>query len=327
LGGFAGTGKSVCVSYLLQILKNYAVCAYTGKAAQVLRRRGVPASTIHSLIYKPFTQPDGSVVFQLTNDLMCDGIIVDEASMVTQEIDEDLRSFGVPVIYVGDHGQLPPVGNDFNLMADPMYRLEKIHRNAGPIARFCEWIRNGRSPKAFPSRFNTSDKVRLLRRWEVTPKLLAQVDQNICAFNKTRIEINTKVREVLGHKNLLHKDEKVMCLRNNRLAGVFNGMQGRVVDFYKEKKKSYLDFESYDMLYSRIRYDPKQFDQEKVLTDYSKDGPLPFDYAYAITAHKSQGDQFDDVLVMEQICKGWDHQRWAYTAASRAKERLFWCAA
>jgi exodeoxyribonuclease-5 len=327
LGGYAGTGKTTIVSYLLSVLENFSVCAFTGKAANVLRKKGAPATTIHSLIYKPFTESDGSVTFRITDDLACDGIIVDEASMVTEELDTDLRSFGVPILYVGDHGQLPPVGNDFNLMESPMYKLERIHRNAGTIAKFCEWVRRGNSPKGFPMHLNRGNKIRYLKRWDITPELLTQVDQTICAFNKTRIELNTKARTALGYTELLHEGEKVMCLRNNRKSGVFNGMQGTIADFFEHKKKHYLEMESNGINYENIRYDPKQFHQEKVISDYSKDGPLPFDYAYAITAHKAQGDEWDKVLVMEQICKGWDHTRWCYTAASRAKENLLWCAA
>ena len=53
LGGYAGTGKSTVVKQLKQQLPNFAVCAFTGKAAHVLRRKGVAAKTIHSLIYTP----------------------------------------------------------------------------------------------------------------------------------------------------------------------------------------------------------------------------------------------------------------------------------
>jgi exodeoxyribonuclease-5 len=327
LGGYAGVGKSSLVSYLLQIFNRYAVCAYTGKAANVLRNKGCSASTIHSLIYQPFKEPDGTVTFHLKqrHELDVDGFFVDEASMVSQEQDADLRSFGLPIVYVGDHGQLPPVGNDFNIMSKPMYCLETIHRNAGTIAQFCEWVRKGHSPRSFPDKANVGKKVKFLKPWDLTNKVLIEVDQMICAFNKTRIEYNTKTRNALGFTELLHLDERIMCLRNNRKAGVFNGMQGTVTNFYTNKKRHFLEMESNGMDYEFIRYDPKQFNQEKLVTDYSKDGPLPFDYAYCVTCHKAQGDEWGKVLVMEQVCKGWDHNRWCYTAASRAKDTLLWC--
>ncbi len=325
MGGAPGVGKSYVISYLIDLLKEYAVCAYTGKAAEVLRRRGVPATTIHSLIYTPFTEPDGSVTFQLAESLGCEGVIVDEASMVNKEIYEDLMSFGVPVIFVGDHGQLEPIGSSFNLMKNPDYKLEKIHRNAGTIARFCLWIRLGRDPLDFPIKENQDNKIRFIKHWELTPELMARVDQNICAFNKTRVSINNKVREYLGYKEVIEIGEKVMCLRNNRKLGVFNGMQGTVLAYYKKKKRHFIDFDSYGMTYHGIRIDPKQFGQEKTMTEYDKDGPMPFDYVYGITAHKAQGDQFDRILVINQNCDLWDNVRWGNTAASRAKELVYWC--
>ncbi len=115
-----------------------------------------------------------------------------------------------------------------------------------------------------------------------------------------------------------------MCLRNNRKLGVFNGMQGRVLDHYKNKKRHFIDFESNGTNYSKIHFDPEQFGQEKTITEYDKDGPLPFDYAYASTCHKIQGSQRSRILVVEQVCRGWNHLVWRYTAASRAMEKITW---
>src|SRR4051794_4620348 len=53
LGGFGGTGKSTLIKHLVRSLPYFAVCAFTGKAANVLRRKGVNATTIHSLMYQP----------------------------------------------------------------------------------------------------------------------------------------------------------------------------------------------------------------------------------------------------------------------------------
>ena len=78
------------------------------------------------------------------------------------------------------------------------------------------------------------------------------------------------------------------------------------------------------MTISRILLDKTNFGKESYDIKHGKDTPNPFDYAYCITAHKSQGDEFDSVLVLEQQCKNWSHKRWAYTAASRAKNKLIW---
>jgi len=150
IGGLAGVGKSFTISFLSQILKNFAICAYTGKAANVLRKKGLSATTIHSLIYKPEGWGN-HVEFVLIppNEFLYDGFIVDESSMVSEDIYNDLLSFNKPVVFVGDHGQLEPVGSAFNVMANPMYRLETVHRNAGEIAHFAEHIRKGKSPNSF----------------------------------------------------------------------------------------------------------------------------------------------------------------------------------
>jgi hypothetical protein len=50
--------------------------------------------------------------------------------------------------------------------------------------------------------------------------------------------------------------------------------------------------------------------------------PLTFDYGYCITCHKAQGSEYDKVLVLEEFLRGSDHDRWLYTAATRAKEKL-----
>ena len=125
LGGYAGTGKTCLIKYLIQFFPRYAVAAFTGKAANVLRKKGVMASTIHSRIYKP-TFENGIVYFDINPDPECEGFIIDEASMVSQEIYEDLKSFQMPMIFVGDHGQLEPVDSKLNLMESPDYTLEEI---------------------------------------------------------------------------------------------------------------------------------------------------------------------------------------------------------
>src|SRR5262249_11808404 len=154
LGGYAGTGKSTLVRVLKDELSSFAVCAYTGKAANVLRKKGLPAKTIHSLIYRPrvreWEDENGKLQIETlwdrkpARDVECDGFIVDEASMVDEGIYNTLRSYKKPIIFVGDHGQLEPVnGNGFNLMGSPDITLRQVHRNAGEIAEFANFIRQG----------------------------------------------------------------------------------------------------------------------------------------------------------------------------------------
>jgi exodeoxyribonuclease-5 len=329
LGGYAGTGKTTVIQNLRRFLPTWAVCAYTGKAANILRKKKIDdASTIHSLIYVPqkdaagniVLDANGSPIFILNPDLSAEGIIVDEASMVSKDLYDDLKSFNKPLIFVGDHGQLEPIGSDVNLMKSPDFKLEQIHRNAGEIAHFAEFVRKGFRPAAFEMR--SSGKVQFISKFQAD-QYIANVDQVICAFNKTRVEINRKVRKEKGYeKNWPNVGEKVMCLRNNKLAGLFNGMQGTVDQLFKTPKNKMTfisDGKHYDIL-----FDPTQFNKEKYDFSMDRDDPNPFDFCYCITCHKSQGDEFDNVLVLEQKCDMWDHRRWTYTAASRAKVGLIW---
>jgi exodeoxyribonuclease-5 len=326
-GGYAGTGKTTIISHLRATeLPDWAVCAFTGKAANVLRRKGLTdASTIHSLIYKPELDEFGKVVlyngvpnFILAPSLDCEGIIVDEASMVSRELYKDLCSFGKPIIFVGDHGQLEPVGEGMNLMQKPDFVLETIHRNAGEIAHFANYIRQGYRAAAWKSK----GKVKFLSRGQAKD-YFTKVDQIICAYNKTRVEINRATRQQMNlNPNRPEVGDRVMCLRNDNRVGLFNGMQGRIKWLY-DKPRNKMLFETADVEIE-TNFDPKAFNVEKADISHDRDDPAPFDYAYCVTAHKSQGDEWEKVMVLEQKCRAWDHRRWAYTSASRAKEEVYW---
>jgi exodeoxyribonuclease V len=323
LGGYAGTGKTTLIRVLKQRLPRFAVCAFTGKAANMLRRKGIAeASTIHSAIYIPIEGRDGEIRFELRESMGPDvsGFIVDEASMVGRTIHDDLTRFGLPIIFVGDHGQLEPVNSDFNLMAKPDYTLETIHRNSGEIPRFAEWLRHGKPSRDFRPE---SDAVVLLGAAGIEDATVLAADQVICAFNNTRVECNRHIRSISGRVALVEVGERVMCLRNDRDAGLFNGMQGTVTAVTACEGRISIDFSTYDGSYHGLPVDRDQFGKEKG-PDQSVRHLHPFDYAYVITAHKAQGDEWKRVLVMEQKCKHWDHRRWTYTAASRAQEKLVW---
>lgn len=327
LGGYAGTGKTTTIRQIKEALSKkkmqFAVAAYTGKAANVLRGKGINACTIHKLIYAPFKDEDGDTIWYLKDNIELsdvDGFIIDEASMVSKEIYEDLCSYKKPIIFVGDHGQLEPIGGSkFNLMADPMYRLEEVHRNAGEIALFAEHLRKNQPAHTFKA----EKQVQLVRPSSVFNNHLAGVDQVIVAYNRERVSINQRVRE---YKRLdyitLAKGEKVICLRNNHREGLFNGQQGIVTSISEDGDR--FDFLSDDnMFLYNILYDPDIFGLEKPEIDHRK-RENPFDYAYAITCHKAQGDEWGSVIVFERHCSKWEHRRWAYTAASRAAKSLIW---
>lgn len=359
VGGYAGTGKTTLIGYL-NIALGYAVCAYTGKAAHVLRQKGCAAQTIHSTIYQPRNKTmaiDAAqkylakledekaepAAIRAAEERLNDakrpefalrpldklfdgqdrpvrGFIVDEASMVPRPIFDDLTSFGLRCIFVGDHGQLPPVsegGDAFNLMAEPMYRLETLHRNAGPIARFAEHLRKGEIARSFRTSTNV---VQIIPRGAATTQLLMSADQVICPYNRSRVENNAKIRGCLGRSDILTAGDRIIALRNARDLGIYNGMQGVVsrVDL----AASVFDFvDDCGQIFADVLFDSKQFGKEKY--EHCRGGPHPFDYGYVVTCHKAQGSEWPHVLVLDQGWK-WEYSRWAYTAASRARERLTW---
>jgi len=354
LGGLAGTGKSTLMNTVVQ---NYhariAVCAFTGKAAHVLKTKGVKqAQTIHSLIYEPITTCTrcGSLVedhgeghgskkprckrpscagakattrFEKVMGLNCDLIIVDEASMVSTQIHEDLLSFNIPILYVGDHGQLEPIGMNPRLLAEPQIRLEKIHRQAegNSILRFAHHVRNHGRPQEFPP-----DTVVI--EATTAPKDVADYDMVICGRNGTRVAVNAAIRKARGHTtDLPAPGEQVICLRNNKQHNIFNGMLAEVVGIRVDDVVSHpeidIRLDNGEVRYA-IRFEPEQFGNEKLLDDAHRKVAL-FDFGYCLTCHKSQGSQWDNVLVLEWIHGDTSAARWRYTAATRAKFKLTWC--
>lgn len=316
LGGLAGTGKTTLISYMTGRLRKFACCAFTGRAAEVLRSKGIEASTIHSLIYIPTEEKtsDGMPVFRLREKLDVDGIIVDEASMVGPALYKDLMSFGLPTIFVGDHGQLEPVGEDMYLMRNPDYKLETVHRNAGDIALFAHHLRDGKPAHEFKS----SEIIKIIQKRDCVQYLL-DMDQIICARNDTRVAINKYVRELKGLRDPSPvKGDRIISLMNSKKLGIYNGTQGDVRTVSPMRMSALMD----NGKSIRVKWDVSTFNSERPVKDII--GIHPFDYAYAVTCHKAQGGEWSKVMVLEQVCSLWDHRRWAYTAASRAREQLIW---
>jgi len=156
VGGSAGTGKSTILRHilnrLLQIPGNPLrpqVVSLTGRAVSVLRSKGIKrAQTIHSLIYE--VQKDSITKrpkFTRRLSIPHNLLIVDEASVVTKQIHEDLKRLAKRILYVGDHLQLEPVGDDPELMRTPYLVLTTIHRQVegSPIISLAHDIANGRN--------------------------------------------------------------------------------------------------------------------------------------------------------------------------------------
>lgn len=156
LAGYAGCGKTYTLAQVAQEWRRRNVrvmwVAPTGKAALVLRdtlkKYGVQGdvSTIHSAFLHPVEDENGKLGWaQKHNATVPDVVVVDEASMLTKEVWllAKARAAGAKFLYVGDHFQLPAVGQSAGVMVSPTWRLETIHRQeeGSPILRFASLVR------------------------------------------------------------------------------------------------------------------------------------------------------------------------------------------
>lgn len=328
LGGYAGTGKTTIIKVLLAGLTTElrpAVAAFTGKACHVLRKKGVlQAQTIHSLIYDVEEDKDGSVSFSLRTRLPNNPrlIIIDEASMISSDLYRDLKSFNIKLLFIGDPGQLEPIGDNPNLMKSPDYVLSKIHRQAekSPIITLASAVRGGS-----PIRINDSTGIVTIKPRFITDDELASVDQVLCAKNATRSILNRRVRSYLGRLDRpLVEGEKIICLRNNRRFFMFNGLictVDKINNEYQEFWQCTLRDEA-DKLYHNIPIWKLPFQRELSDEDKVPGHMIYCDYAYAITVHKSQGSEWDHVLVYDEVMYKCNMMRWRYTAITRAAQKL-----
>jgi exodeoxyribonuclease-5 len=343
LFGYAGTGKTTLAKHLVQDVRGRVLyAAFTGKASLVLRKKGCfNASTIHSLIYKPVEDPETheiSYVLNLNSPVAGAGlVVVDEVSMVGEDLARDLLSFGSKILVLGDPAQLPPVkAEGFFIDGKPDVMLTEVHRQAAdnPIIRLSMDIREGRCLK--PGRYGDSLIVQkgAVCKDEMREMVLA-ADQLLCGLNKTRHAYNARIRELRG----LHGIEKpwhpvagdrLICLRNDREKHIFNGSlweasstmyAGGPANFLKIRIKS-LDEEN--CLPIDVKTPEAYFNgSEKDLDWRIQRSCDEFTFGWAITCHKAQGSQWDNPLIFdESSCFRNDAIKWLYTAVTRAAKRV-----
>ncbi len=355
-GGVAGSGKSTVISLLAKkISKNVAFACYTGKAANVLKNKLDQAKveysycgTLHGLIYTPIVDQKTLRVSGWRKRAFIDEdlIIIDEASMVSEKIFNDLQIYHKKILAVGDFAQLPPIKCDFNLMDNPQLTLKQIHRQAAdnPIIKLSAMVRQAQDFSQFSC---DDDRVRFLNKSsndldEFVSNMFAnpqdRLDSTIlCYFNKSRVRYNGVCRKIIGHTDdIPMKDDVVICLKNEEINGayVFNGMRGMVnycSNYDKSRYDTLIQF-PYDNMNVSELINKQQFNMEKTISSpfdiklksWEKVGML-FDYGYALTVHKSQGSQFNNVVVFIEVNKhNTDDmfRRWLYTAVTRSSDKL-----
>ena len=344
LFGYAGTGKTTLARHFAEGVEGEVLfAAFTGKAAQVLRSKGArKASTIHSLIYRPRGEEEvedeetGSKSIAPTFSLnrrspLAEAklIVIDECSMVDEELGRDLLSFGTPVLVLGDPGQLPPVsGGGFFTEHEPDFLLEEIHRQArdNPIIDLAQQVREGRA--IMYGDYGATAKV--ISKTEVTTDQVLAADQVLVGTNRTRRRYNERLRELKGFDGPFPQaGDKLVCLRNDTAKGLLNGSLWTVTSAARTVK-SFMNLLIRAEDEGIERYSAKVKVLKSVFETPEADIPWQerrryddFDFGYALTVHKAQGSQWDEVILFDESRAFRDHaQRWLYTGITRASERL-----
>lgn len=361
LTGGPGTGKTTTVRGILQVFEaiglNTLLAAPTGRAAKRLSElTGMEAKTIHRLLEAGFAA-GGHTAFarNLTNPLECDAVILDEVSMVDITLMQALIEalpHGARLVLVGDADQLPPVGPG-NFLRDvigshrvPTIQLTEIFRQAqqSDIVMNAHAVNAGQMP--VPSRAD-GDFFWLKRTdpgtvIETVAQLCATRLPNHYGFSPSQIQVlspakrqgsgtvalNRRLQEALNPpaKTKLEKrfgdwvfreGDRVMQVRNNydivwergedgeQGMGMFNGDVGEILRIFPQQECM------------TIRFD------DRVAT-YTYDMLGELELAYAVTVHKSQGSEFDAVVLAlsDGLPRRLLTRSILYTAITRAKQLL-----
>ncbi len=332
LAGFAGSGKTTLAKELAGTVEGEVLFgAFTGKAALVLRRKGCEdASTIHSMIYSLDDAETWEPTFKLNPQSAVRGaalVVIDECSMVGEDLGRDLLSFGTKVLVLGDPAQLPPVkGEGFFTSRQPNFMLTEVHRQAAenPIIRMSMTVREGGRLE-----YGSYGASKVIARADVEQFEVLEADQVLVGINRTRRSFNARLRTLRGFGEPLPMiGDKLVCLRNNRQKKLLNGglwTVEKVVSKHKGRVKMICSSEDH------VEGQPTEvvvLDQfftgdEKDIAWEEKKGTDEFTFGYALTCHKSQGSQWDNVYLFDESAAfREDRARWLYTGLTRAAERV-----
>jgi exodeoxyribonuclease-5 len=334
--------------------------SFTGKATSVMIKKGMNASTIHQLIYKLIEKKNGELRFGLNLYSVVKDIsllVLDECSMINDITATDLLSFGTKILVLGDPAQLEPVqGTGYFTKNKPDFFLEEIHRQAldNPIIRLSMDVRNGND---IP--YGVNGAVKKLDFNDISDTELLSADQVITGKHVTRHLLNTHMMGADGFDEgyPVMPGMKVICLRNYNKKGLINGYIGRTMNVVDQNEISanqryinqqvmvedgmYADFAPTDTMRMNmgafqdnwdVRDDNTKANDDLIVENSITDGyddpdaiQYLWDYAWAITCHKSQGSQWDNLIIFDDKMLSWKpeaRKRWLYTAVTRAVETL-----
>jgi len=254
-------------------------------------------------------------------------IVIDECSMVNEEMGQDLLSFGTKVLVLGDPAQLPPVGGGgfFTEKVKPDVMLTDIHRQAkdNPIIDMATRVRNGQ-----PLPLGLYGNCSVVEKSSVKPEDALEADQILVGKNATRFNSNSRFRKLRGIDQALPiEGEKLVCLRNNHELGLLNGAIFHVVenvDSYEDRVTLKVSPEDDEAAIQTVECHQHHFiGSTESLPWWERTEAEEFDYGYALTTHKAQGSQWDNVLLFDESSVFRQNaQRWLYTGITRAAEQI-----
>lgn len=355
LGGYAGTGKTTLIAELakhwIANKDEIGFCTFTWKAAHALRRKlraagiDVTPTSLHRLLYTPETDSHGNIVRWVKNSsIEYSTVVVDEVSMLTPKMMDDLLSCGVRVLAVGDHAQLPPIeGESVLRILDAL--LTQVCRQAqdSPIIKLATHVRyEGDLPADLPAGILTmseDEEVQAARARDAEE--FGELDVAILTYtNRYRVAVNSYIRQYQNKPATPSPGDVIMCLSNQ--PPLFNGMRGLITneDFNIQRNHWYVgavDFPD-DEITATGSFVAGQFHRERTFGQTEelgrevkqdlrsvKDAGILADFGYAMTVHKAQGSEFKSVYLLHEKPYKVDpdgFRRWLYTAITRASKKL-----
>lgn len=252
-----------------------------------------------------------------------DLVVIDECSMVNQQMGQDLESYGKKILVLGDPFQLPPVfGAGYFTEHDPDFLLTEIHRQArdNPIIDMCTRVRNY---EQLPyGTYGDSSVVRKL-----PPEEWMAADQILCGKNANRVAINKRIRKLQKRtSDLPEVGDRLMCLRNNHERGLLNGGLWKCTaagSVDNDEINITIDSEDDESLSTNVQAYVNGFNCEKPgeAAPWDADGAELFEYGYCASVHKFQGSQAQDIVLYDQSYCFPQSFRWLYTGLSRAQRK------
>lgn len=335
LFGWAGTGKTTLAKSLVSSVKGLTMFGtYTGKAAMVLTKKGCPATTLHSMVYLPkLNTLTGEVTFHLNHLSPLAGatlLTIDEVSMVGPELGGDVSALAKKILVLGDPFQLPPIsGEGYFTSEEPDVLLTEIRRQAegNPIIQMSMQVRTGGELEE--GQYGSS---LVASREHLTDEALVEADQVLCGINRTRHRLNQRVRKLRGLAGLNNphhpvKGDRLVCLKNDSKKGLLNGGLWEVLEC--RASRGYVRGRLLSLDHSfRVETDfctPEEFfwGAEKDLHWRTKLDNDQFTFGWALTVHKAQGSEWDNVLLVdESMSFGEYHKQWLYTGLTRAANKV-----